>query len=440
AEEDGWEGGRSEGKAFTGRFAAVTWQHFLHDHTQPPLEPGATPYPHSRPPPSKQIHFPGKCLSHTSSTYTFTTCRILHPSDQLTSVSPSPAVAFCQSGSAIGTPTHTSSPVPFSAPHTPSYTPCCTPRRLSLSLSLSESSTNLRDSTKTTSTSLGLVRLLLERGISASVYDPCSWDRGLGASGASTPTGSVQVQSDAAKSGENEVRPPVRRPDTLLLQPCSPPCSPPQESASAATARPAFQFSPSKEDPPYYDAFLASKPARTILREVLMDLEREYDGEADEDGQNEVANLGLVDKLKRFRTLSAVSASVSSGSGLLAPFSSSGLGGGLPGLNAGLRRNRSYPAMVGASMAMKDPGGPPCALIPQTMQTSQPQGPAQTDETGKVQTHPSVVRKAIHIPQTLHALEPVTPHTVIQRHARANWDSDNSATQGQDSEGQTRTW
>uniref|UniRef100_A0A3B3X236 Trafficking protein, kinesin binding 1a n=1 Tax=Poecilia mexicana TaxID=48701 RepID=A0A3B3X236_9TELE len=37
------------------------------------------------PPP---VHFPGKCLSHTSSTYTFTTCRILHPSDQLTSVSP----------------------------------------------------------------------------------------------------------------------------------------------------------------------------------------------------------------------------------------------------------------------------------------------------------------------------------------------------------------
>uniref|UniRef100_A0AAQ6A0Y2 Trafficking protein, kinesin binding 1a n=1 Tax=Amphiprion ocellaris TaxID=80972 RepID=A0AAQ6A0Y2_AMPOC len=29
----------------------------------------------------------GKCMSHTSSTYTFTTCRILHPSDQLTTVS-----------------------------------------------------------------------------------------------------------------------------------------------------------------------------------------------------------------------------------------------------------------------------------------------------------------------------------------------------------------
>lgn len=33
------------------------------------------------------VHFPGKCMSHTSSTYTFTTCRILHPSDELTSLS-----------------------------------------------------------------------------------------------------------------------------------------------------------------------------------------------------------------------------------------------------------------------------------------------------------------------------------------------------------------
>ncbi|XP_038131793.1 trafficking kinesin-binding protein 1 isoform X2 [Cyprinodon tularosa] len=364
-------------------------------------------------------HFPGKSMSHTSSTYTFTTCRILHPSDQLTSVSPSPALAVCQSSSAIGTPSHTSSPVPFSGPHTPSYTPCCTPRRLSLSLSLGESSTNLRDSTKTTSTSLGLVRLLREHGISASVYDPCSWDRGLlGASSTSTPTERVQVQRSAAKSQEKEVGQLVKRPDTLLLQPSTPPSLAKPESASSATARPAFQFSPSKEEPPYYDAFLASKPARTILREVLMDLEREYHSEMDEDGQSDVTNLGLVDKLKRFRTLSPVSASGSSGSALLAPFSSSGLGGGLPGLNAGLRRNRSYPAMVGASMAMKDPGGPPCTLIPQTMQTSHSQDPAQSEETGRVQTHPSVVRKSIHIPQTLHALEPAAPHTIIQRHSR----------------------
>uniref|UniRef100_A0A3B3CC32 Trafficking protein, kinesin binding 1a n=1 Tax=Oryzias melastigma TaxID=30732 RepID=A0A3B3CC32_ORYME len=70
---------------------------------------GSTPPPHSSsplPPPFESIrekefqalqqspvermpvYFPGKCMSHTSSTYTFTTCRILHPSDQLTSVSP----------------------------------------------------------------------------------------------------------------------------------------------------------------------------------------------------------------------------------------------------------------------------------------------------------------------------------------------------------------
>ncbi|XP_056330632.1 trafficking kinesin-binding protein 1 isoform X5 [Danio aesculapii] len=34
------------------------------------------------------VHFPGKCMSHSSSTYTFTTCRILHPSDELTRVTP----------------------------------------------------------------------------------------------------------------------------------------------------------------------------------------------------------------------------------------------------------------------------------------------------------------------------------------------------------------
>ncbi|XP_029927734.1 trafficking kinesin-binding protein 1 isoform X5 [Myripristis murdjan] len=44
------------------------------------LQPGAVD--------SVPVNFPGKCMSHTSSTYTFTTCRILHPSDQLTSVSP----------------------------------------------------------------------------------------------------------------------------------------------------------------------------------------------------------------------------------------------------------------------------------------------------------------------------------------------------------------
>ncbi|XP_070822201.1 trafficking kinesin-binding protein 1 isoform X2 [Chaetodon trifascialis] len=367
------------------------------------------------------VNFPGKCMSHTSSTYTFTTCRILHPSDQLTSVSQSPALASCHSSACIGSPTPISSPIPFSAPPTPSYTPCCTPRRLSLSLSLAESSTNLRDSTKTTSTSLGLVRLLLEHGISASVYDPYSWDRGFDASGASTPAGGAQVQQSSNAPGDTEPRRLVKRPDTLLLQPSTPPNSPRSKSASSTSTCPVFQFSPSNEDPPFYDTFLASKPARTILREVLGEAERERGGQTDDD----VLKLRLVDKLKCFRTLPPHAASVSSGSTLLAPFGSVGLGnsalgGGLPGLNAGLRRNRSYPAMVGASMAMKDPGGPPSTeiLIPHTMQAPHPQHAVHTQEMGKMQANHTLVTKAIHIPQTLHALETVTPQTIIQRHTR----------------------
>lgn len=217
----------------------------------------------------------------------------------------------------------------------------------------------------------------------------------------------------------------MTRPNSLLLQPSSPPCSPRSQSASSIAARAAFQFSPINDDPPYRDAFLASKPARTILREVLGDLERARAAQVDDDSQSEVTSLGLVDKLKRFPTLSPLSASGSSGNALLAPFSSAGmansaLGGGLPGLNTGLRRNRSYPAMVGASMAMKDPGGPPCTLITHTMQTSQTQEMEDPPERGKVQPKHSVVRKTFQIPPTLNALQTVTPQAVIQRHTRAD--------------------
>ncbi|XP_047453982.1 trafficking kinesin-binding protein 1 isoform X2 [Mugil cephalus] len=386
------------------------------------------------------VHFPGKCMSHTSSTYTFTTCRILHPSDQLTSVSPSPAMASCQSSTCA--PTLASSPIPFSAPSTPSYTPCCTPRRLSLSLSLAESSTNLRDSTKTTSTSLGLVRLLVERGISASVYNPCSWDRGLDACRASINASVAPEQRWTDRPGKSEARQPRKRPDTLLLlQPSTPPSSPCPKSASSTTTGPMFHFSPSADDPPYYEIFLASKPARTILREVLGEAERE--AQADDDGQTEMTNLRLVDKLKRFRTLSPLSTSTSSGSTLLAPFASTGLGnsalgGGLPGLNTGLRRNRSYPAMVGASMAMKDPGGAPGSeiLLPHTMQASHTQ---HTQETSKTQTNHTLIPKVKHIPQTLHALETLTPQTIIQRHTRQSDELRESARRNQYSDDETGT-
>ncbi|KAG1940125.1 trafficking kinesin-binding protein 1 isoform X4 [Pimephales promelas] len=265
------------------------------------------------------VHFPGKCMSHTSSTYTFTTCRILHPTDELTRVTPS-----LVSGPSLTTCVMSSSGLRS----TPVSTPC-TPRRLSLA----ESFTNLRDSTKTTSTSLGLVRLLQERGISAAVYNPLSWDR---ADRAPPP--------DPYSS--HTAHPLHTCPDTL-------PSTPPNSPSKSKPTRPVLPVDYSPSDPPY-ETFLASRPASSILKEV-----READERAQSDTQSQtevsVQNLRLVDKVKKFslapRTL-APGPPFGAHAGMTSPI------GGLPVLNSGMRRNRSYPAMVGASMAMKGAGPP----------------------------------------------------------------------------------
>uniref|UniRef100_A0A672Q6W7 Trafficking kinesin protein 1 n=1 Tax=Sinocyclocheilus grahami TaxID=75366 RepID=A0A672Q6W7_SINGR len=268
------------------------------------------------------VHFPGKCMSHTSSTYTFTTCRILHPTDELTRVTPSllsgPSPASCvMSNSSLRS--------------TPVSTPC-TPRRLSLA----ESFTNLRDSTKTTSTSLGLVRLLQERGISAAVYNPLSWDR---ADRAPPPDPCSSHTATPTHTG----------PDTL-------PSTPPNSPSKSKPTSPVFPVDYSPSDPPY-ETFLASRPASSILKEV-----READERARKDTpcQSEVSvqNLRLVDKVKKF---SLAPRNLTPGMGRPAPpFGAHTVVtspiGGLQVLNSGMRRNRSYPAMVGASMAMKGPG------------------------------------------------------------------------------------
>ncbi|XP_029601547.1 trafficking kinesin-binding protein 1 isoform X3 [Salmo trutta] len=284
-------------------------------------------------------HYPGKCMSNTSSTYTFTTCRIMHPSDELTRVTPS-----LMSGPTASCVMTSSS----SIRSTPCSTPC-TPRRLSLA---AESFTNLRDSTKTMSTSGGLVRLLQERGISAAVYNPQSWDRADCST--SIPTGGVPSLL------------PPRPPNTL---PFMPPNSPTHRSLCAKPSSPVGPFDLSPSAPPY-DNFLASKPASSILKEVRA--EARSSESADSECQTDVSvhNLKLVDKLKRFSVAGAgPSLSGATGPTMLGPLSglhrpshfcpsvvTSPIGGLSPALNAGIRRNRSYPAMVGAGMAMKGPG------------------------------------------------------------------------------------
>ncbi|XP_049638353.1 trafficking kinesin-binding protein 1 isoform X6 [Suncus etruscus] len=266
-------------------------------------------------------HHPGKCMSQTNSTFTFTTCRILHPSDELTRL----------------TPSLNSAPTPAcsSAGHlkpTPAATPC-TPRRLSLA----ESFTNSRESTTTMSTSLGLVWLLKERGISAAVYDPQSWDRA--ARGSLLHTYSPR----------------------MAVIPSTPPNSPMQTPTSSP---PSFEF---KCTSPPYDTFLASKPASSILREV-----REKKNMRSSESQTDVSvsNLNLVDKVRRFGVARAVHAGrahvpptltedqgplVCGPPGPVQGLVPEGLPLGCPTVTQAIRRNRSFPTMVGSSMQMKAP-------------------------------------------------------------------------------------
>ncbi|XP_078055762.1 trafficking kinesin-binding protein 1 isoform X3 [Mustelus asterias] len=283
------------------------------------------------------VHYPGKCMSHTSSTFTFTTCRILHPSDELAQVT----------SSVHSTPTPACGILSNIKP-TPVGTPC-TPRRLSLA----ESFTNLREGTTTMSISLGLVKLLKERGISAAVYNPYSWDR-MGFSSSAN----------------------IYTPKSTII-PSTPPNSP---LYSLCPSPSPFEC---KGTCSHYDNFLASKPASSMLKEMRGDKPvRHSESQTDVS----ISKINLVDKVKRLGIAKVVQPGISPGheSSLLdekGPLLSRAHGsmnafaqgtlvgeslalgctqvvtgaiGGIQ-LNTGIRRNRSFPTMVGASMQMKGP-------------------------------------------------------------------------------------
>ncbi|XP_028317241.1 trafficking kinesin-binding protein 1 isoform X1 [Gouania willdenowi] len=289
----------------------------------PPSPP--SPSPHLSNTDALAAYYPGKCMAHTSSTYTFTTCRILHPTDEQTRVTPSvnpiPASSSCvMTSSLLGTP---------------AVTPC-TPRRLSLRPS--ESSTNLRDATRTTSTSLGLVRLLQERGISAAMYHQSQ------ASGDQQGSHGVLFSTSIASNQPLQPDP---------LRSSTPPNSPTTLGASGVAVSEGFDFKS-----PSYDNFLASKPARSILKEVTgrsRGRQRGRDCESQTDVSVTVHNLNLLDKVKLLGVGGASGGRAMSPAPILGP-----LGGlhrsGSPFGPEGMRRNRTYPAAVGASMAMKAPG------------------------------------------------------------------------------------
>ncbi|XP_067892169.1 trafficking kinesin-binding protein 2 isoform X2 [Heterodontus francisci] len=158
------------------------------------------------------VRNPGKCLSQTNSTFTITTCRILHPTDtaQVTTSFTCASVPNT-GGSSVNVITHPNTPIASCRP------------------SIGESFMNRRESTITLSSTSSLTKLLLDRGISAGIY-----------------------HCPLLKS------PLVVRPKTLTI-PCTPPNSP---SCSPCPSPLPFDTRGA------IDNFLASRPAETLLQEV----------------------------------------------------------------------------------------------------------------------------------------------------------------------------
>uniref|UniRef100_A0A4W6E1A3 Trafficking kinesin protein 2 n=1 Tax=Lates calcarifer TaxID=8187 RepID=A0A4W6E1A3_LATCA len=157
---------------------------------------------------TSSVQNPGKCQSSTFSTYTFTTCRILHPSDitQVTQSSQSSLMANTPSSMRTG-------------PSTP-VTPC--------RLSLGDSFPPRRPPASTSS----LAKLVLERGISA------------------------QVSTDTPPSSPK----PAPRQPLFRFLPSTPPNSP-THSPAPSPVPPETRQHPA-------DNFLASRPAELFLQDV----------------------------------------------------------------------------------------------------------------------------------------------------------------------------
>lgn len=238
---------------------------------------------------------PGKCLSCTNSTFTFTTCRILHPSD-ITQVTPSSGFPSLSCGSSGSSSSNTAVNSPAAA----------------YRLSIGESITNRRDSTITFSSTRSLAKLLQERGISAKVY-----------------------QSPASES-------PLLQPHPrTLATPSTPPNSPSQSPCPSP-----LPFEPRVH---VSENFLASRPAETFLQEMY--------GLRPSRPPLDVCQLkmSLVDRLKRLGIARVVKTpdpqengkGREAEMGLQKPESAVYLpsSGSLLG---GLRRNQSLPVMMGS--------------------------------------------------------------------------------------------
>lgn len=238
---------------------------------------------------------PGKCLSCTNLTFTFTTCRILHPSD-ITQVTPSsgfPSLS-CGSSSSSSSNTVVNSPA------------------MSYRLSIGESITNRRDSTITFSSTVSLAKLLQERGISAKVYH--------------SPVSEKPLHQSLPKA---------------LAIPSTPPNSPSHSPCSSPVPfEPRVHLS---------ENFLASRPAETFLQEMYG---LRPSRSPPDTGQLKMNLVGRLKRLGIARVIKAPDAqengrSQEAETGLQRPESAVYLNSG-SNLLSGLRRNQSLPIVMGS--------------------------------------------------------------------------------------------
>ncbi|XP_029303444.1 trafficking kinesin-binding protein 2 isoform X2 [Cottoperca gobio] len=258
---------------------------------------------------SSSVQNPGKCQSSTFSTYTFTTCSILHPSDitQVTSSSQSSIMANTPSSMRTG-------------PSTP-VTPC--------RLSLGDCFPPRRPPVPTR----GLAKLVLERGISA------------------------QVSTDTPPPSPK----PTPRQPLFRLLPSTPPNSPSHSPSPSPVPQESRQHSA--------DNFLASRPAELFLQDVYglnlgraphPDLPSPSQGTPNRAPSPKTGrarpDLGLVERLRRLGFTKVLQGAESEAA---APRqdSSTFVSAGGGSLLDGLRRNQSLPAMIGAR-AGKSVGNP----------------------------------------------------------------------------------
>uniref|UniRef100_A0A8C5RRM3 Trafficking kinesin protein 2 n=1 Tax=Laticauda laticaudata TaxID=8630 RepID=A0A8C5RRM3_LATLA len=234
---------------------------------------------------------PGKCLSSTNSTFTFTTCRILHPSD-ITQVTPSTLYSPLFSGSCSST-----NSVIISSPP------------MLYKLSTGEFLTTRRDSTTTFSSTRSLAKLLQERGISATVYN--------------SP---VQLE------------PPLFRHSKIPAVPSTPPNSPLHSPCSSPH--------PFESRACVSENFLASRPAETLLHEL-------YGQKPSNPSDAGQLKMNLVERLKKLGIARAIKQPEAVGdkksqSGCLQRQGSGVYVSAGSNLMGGLRRNHSLPVLIGA--------------------------------------------------------------------------------------------